>query len=126
MPCKAFVRGFFNTIITKKAFKRFNSMTVINPNNTTHTLNVVPRYYPSNDLVISLYNESSKVTSTPVNTYNINDGKLSITFTFTFVDKDRHQVKITDAYNVVYRGKLLTTTQDPQKFKQTEGLYFYS
>lgn len=99
---------------------------VIDPNNSTHTLNVVPRFYPCNDLVISLYNEASKETTTPSNTYNITNGKLNITFTFTFVNKDRHQVKITDAYNVVYRGKLLTTTQDPQEFKQTDGLYFYS
>ena len=99
---------------------------VINPNNSTHTLNVVPRFYPSNDLVISLYNEATKVVSTPDNTYNITNGKLNITFTFTFVDKDRHQVKIEDGTQIVYRGKLLTTTQDPQAYKQTDGLYFYS
>ena len=98
---------------------------VIDPTNSIHTLNVIPRYYPSNDLVVSLYNEASKETTTPSNTYNITDGKLNITFTFTFVDKDRHQVKIEDGTKVVFRGKLLTTTQDPQDFKLTEGLYFY-
>ena len=101
-------------------------MAVIDPNNFVHTLNVIPRYYPSNPLVISLYNEASQETFTPSNSYNITDGKLNITFTFTFVDKDRHQVKITESDNVVYRGKLLTTTQDPQEFKQTDGLYIYS
>tara|TARA_R110000803_G_scaffold76454_1_gene141048 strand:+ start:1285 stop:1587 length:303 start_codon:yes stop_codon:yes gene_type:complete len=99
---------------------------VINPNNSTHTLNVIPRFYPSNDLVISLYNEALKTTSTPANTYNITNGKLNITFTFTFVNKDRHQVKITDSANVVYRGKLITTTQDTQTYSQTDGQYFYS
>jgi len=99
---------------------------VINPSNSTHTLNVIPRYYPSNILVVSLYNEASKVTTTPTSTYNVTNGKLNITFTFTFVDKDRHQVKVTEDDVVVYRGKLLTTTQEPQEFKLTDGLYNYS
>ena len=99
---------------------------VIDPDNSTHTLSVTPRFYPSNALVVSLYNEASQVTSTPSATYNITNGKLNIEFTFTFVDKDRHQVKVTEGTSVVYRGKLLTTTQDPQDFKLTDGLYFYS
>ena len=101
-------------------------MTVIDPNNATHTLNVVPRFYPCNDLVVQLYNESDKVVTTPSNTYNITNGKLNITFTFTFVEKDKHQIKITTGTKVVYRGKTITTTQEPQEFKQTDGLYFYS
>ena len=104
---------------------------VINPNNTTHTLNVIPRYNPSNVLVVSLYNEATKVTDTPTATYNVVDGKLNITFTYTFVNKDRHSVKITEGSDpdndpVVYRMKLITTTQDPQDYKQTDGLYIYS
>ncbi len=99
---------------------------VINPNNTTHTLNIVPRFYPDNDITVYLYNEASKVTETPVNTYNITNGKLNITFDFTFVDKDRHQIKIGEGERIVYRGKLVTTTQDPQDYKLTGGLYFYS
>ena len=99
---------------------------VINPNNSTHTLNEVPRYYPSTELVVTLYNEATKETATPTATYNITNGKLNITFTYTFVNKDRHQIKVTEGSNVVYRGKLITTTQDPQEYKQTEGLYTYS
>ena len=99
---------------------------VINPNDSTHTLNVIPRFEPSNDLVVQLYNEASKEVTTPSNTYNITNGKLNITFTFTFVDKDRHQIKVTEGNTVVYRGKLLTTTQDPQDFKLTNDLYYYS
>lgn len=101
-------------------------MTVIDPNNLTHTLSVVPRFYPSNDLVISLYNESDKEISSPSNTYNITNGKINITFTFTFVDKDRHQITLLDGDKIVYRGKTITTTQTPQDYKQTDGLYYYS
>lgn len=99
---------------------------VIDPSNSTHTLNEVPRYYPSTALVVSLYNEATNVTSTPSATYNITNGLLNITFTFTFVDKDRHQIKVTEGTEVVFLGKLITTSQDPQEYKQTDGLYTYS
>ncbi len=99
---------------------------VIDPSNSTHTLSVVPRFYPDNALVVSLYNEASQATSTPTNTYVISNERLQITFAFTFVDKDRHQVKITEGTEVVYRGKIVTTTQEPQDFKQTDGHYIYS
>lgn len=119
-------RFFLWLIITKNTFKRLNYMTVINPSTTTHTLNVVPRYYPDSALVVSLYNEATSVTTTPTNTYNITNGKLNITFTFTFVENDRHQVKITEGTNVVYRGKTITTSQEPQDYSLTNGLYIYS
>ena len=98
---------------------------VIDPTDSTHTLNVVPRFYPTNEIVVYLYNEASKVEATPTNTYNITNGKLNITFAFTFVDKDRHQLKVTENDVIVYRGKLLSTTQEPQDYKQTDSLYFY-
>lgn len=99
---------------------------VINPANTSHTLNIIPRYYPDKVLVVALFNEATRVTTTPTPTYNVTNGKLNVTFTFTFVDKDRHQIKITEGTSVIYRGKLTTTTQEPQDFKQTNGLYIYS
>ena len=99
---------------------------VINPANTSHTLNIIPRYYPDKVLVVALFNEATRVATTPTPTYNVTNGKLNVTFTFTFVDKDRHQIKITEGTSVIYRGKLTTTTQEPQDFKQTNGLYIYS
>ncbi len=99
---------------------------VINPDNTTHTLKVIPRFYPNLDITVYLYNEATQVTETPSNTYNITNGKLNVTFDFTFVNKDRHQIKISEGEKVVYRGKLVTTNQDPQDFKLTDGLYYYS
>ncbi len=99
---------------------------VIDPSNSTHTLSVIPRFYPDNALVVSLYNEAEQETNTPSNSYVISNERLQITFAFTFVDKDRHQVKITEGTEVVYRGKIVTTTQEPQDFKQTDGHYIYS
>tara|TARA_R110002074_G_scaffold80404_3_gene180821 strand:- start:407 stop:709 length:303 start_codon:yes stop_codon:yes gene_type:complete len=99
---------------------------VIDPSNTIHTLNVVPRFYPSTNIVVELYNEATNVTTSPSNTYTITNGKVNITFTFTFLENDRHQLKVTEGTDVVYRGKTLTTSQEPQDFKLTNGLYTYS
>jgi len=99
---------------------------VIDPSNTTHTLSVVPRFYPSTNIVVELYNEATNVTTSPSNTYTITNGKVNITFTFTFLENDRHQLKVTEGTEVVYRGKTLTTSQEPQDFKLTNGLYTYS
>lgn len=99
---------------------------VINPNNTTHTLNVLPRYYPDNDLTIYLFNESSRITDTVVNTYSISNGKLKIKFDFTFNNKEKYQLKVSEGDKIVYRGKIIITTQDPQDFKLTNDLYYYS
>ena len=98
----------------------------IDPTDSTHTLNIIPRFYPDNTIVVELYNEASKETNTPTATYSITNGILDIEFTFTFVDKDRHQIKVTEGTDVVYRGKLLTTTQEPQDFKLTNDIYIYS
>jgi len=99
---------------------------VIDPSNTIHTLSVVPRFYPSTNIVVELYNEATNVTTSPSNTYTITNGKVNITFTFTFLENDRHQLKVTEGTEVVYRGKTLTTSQEPQDFKLTNGLYTYS
>ncbi len=69
---------------------------VIDPSNTIHTLNVVPRFYPSTNIVVELYNEATNVTTSPSNTYTITNGKVNITFTFTFLENDRHQLKVTE------------------------------
>ena len=117
--------SFIFNIITKNDIKRLYYM-VIDPSNSIHTLSVVPRFYPTNSLVVALYNETTNVTATPSATYVITNGKLNITFTFTFVENDRHQLKVTEGTEVVYRGKTLTTSQEPQEFKLTNGLYTYS
>ena len=117
--------SFIFNIITKNDIKRLYYM-VIDPSNSTHTLSVVPRFYPTTSLVVALYNEATNVTATPSATYVITNGKLDITFTFTFAENDRHQLKVTEGTQVVYRGKTLTTSQEPQDFKLTNGLYTYS
>ena len=100
-------------------------MKVVNPNDTSHTIDLIPRYYPFNDVTLSLYNEQSKVVSEVDNTYVILNGIMTIDFDFDFTNKEKFEIKITENNNVVYRGKIIATTQDSQDYKMTKDLYFY-
>lgn len=100
-------------------------MKVINPAVTVHEMVIVPRYYPSLALTLQLLEEATRVTTTPTVTYRITNGKLYITFTNTFLDKQKYQIKLLEGANVVYRGKIWVTTQTPQDFSLTEGVYVY-
>ena len=97
---------------------------VIDPNSTTHTLKVIPRFYPSNDITVTLYNESSQEDETLVTTYNVDNNKLVINFTYTFVENDKRQIKIVEGSDVIFRGKLFATSQEPQEYKLTQGVYY--
>jgi len=100
-------------------------MKIVNPNDTEHTLLLIPRFYPTGGLVLSLYNEFTQVSTDVDNIYVTTDGNLFITFDFEFENNSRYQIKITEGENVVYRGKLMATTQEPQDFKLTNNVYYY-
>lgn len=94
-------------------------MKVIDPNNTIHTLFFIPRLYIDNVVIFELKNEATKEIIDLDHTYNISNGILQIDFTYTFTNKDKFQIKITQSNEVVYRGKLLITDQNTQDYKIT-------
>ena len=100
-------------------------MNVFSPDNTTHTLSTIPRFYPDNVIVFSLYNEAKKTSEDVVHTYRVANGKLILDFTYTFVEFDKHQIKITQGDEIVYRGKSFATSQEPQEYKLTKDKYYY-
>ena len=100
-------------------------MNVFNPNNSTHTLSQVPRFYPDNVIVLSLYNEAKQTSEDVTHTYRIDNGKLVLDFTYTFVEWDKHQIKITQGDEIVYRGKSFATSQEPQEYQLTKNKYYY-
>tara|TARA_R110000772_G_scaffold36098_4_gene86643 strand:+ start:2976 stop:3281 length:306 start_codon:yes stop_codon:yes gene_type:complete len=100
-------------------------MKIVLPANASHDIDLIPRIYPTGAIVLALYNESTKVTTTPGNTYVIANGVLTVTFTKAFAEGDKYQIKITEGAVVIFRGKLLATAQTPQAYKLTDGLYFY-
>lgn len=99
-------------------------MNVVNPNDAEHTLKLIPRYYPTEAITMSLFNEATQVSEAIDNTYTITDGNLFLTFEYTFTENQKFQIKLDDT-EIVYRGKLFSTSQDPQEYKLTNNVYYY-
>jgi hypothetical protein len=100
-------------------------MKVVNPNDATHTTTFIPRFKTGNALVLYLFNEASQETVTVANTYTIVNGNARIVYDYTFTDNQKFQIKITDGTDVIYRGKLIATTQTPESYKLTDSTYIY-
>ena len=99
-------------------------MKIVDPGDSTHNITLIPRFDTTDALTLVLYNEATKVSSTVANTHVLRDGNLIVTFDFTFVNKDKYQIKISQG-DILYRGKILATTQIPQDYKLTDGRYTY-
>jgi len=100
-------------------------MNIVNPEDTAHELFIIPRYGLPIAVVFSLYNEETQVTETITNTFSYLDGYLTVSFDYDFIENQKFQIKLTDSGVVIYRGKLMATTQDPQTFKASNELYYY-
>jgi len=98
-------------------------MKVVNPNDTEHTIVLIPRYYPVDAITFSLFNEATQTSENIDNTYTITDGNLSIVFEYTFTENTKFQIKL-DESEIVYRGKLIATSQIPQDYKLTDNVYY--
>lgn len=95
-------------------------MKVIDPNNTSHTLDFIPRFYIDESVVFELKNEVTKDKVTIENVSFLSNGILTLYFDYTFTNKQRFQIKLTQDSEVTYRGKLLVTEQETQEYKLTE------
>jgi hypothetical protein len=101
-------------------------MNVVNPNNTTHEIVIIPRFYPTDNVNLFLYNETTQlqIDLNVVNSYTIVDGKMFVEFDYTFTEGQSFQVTITEFDDVVYRGKIFATNQEPQDYKLTDNVYY--
>lgn len=100
-------------------------MKVLLPSNTTHTIKLNPRFYPTSTLSIEVIKEGYNTKETIEPTYINYFGVLSVTFDLIGVEQDRFLIEITENNNVVYNGKLFFTEQDTQDFKLTKDTYIY-
>ena len=71
-------------------------MKILNPNNTTHTITLQPRFAPTNALILELTNKVSEEVTIVDNTYTFNYGVLNITFDFTVLEGQQYFIKITE------------------------------
>ena len=100
-------------------------MKVVNPIDSSHQIVIIPRQYTYTILVLELYNEETQVKEIVTNTFSTLDGLLTINFDYNFIDGQKFQIKITEDSEVLYRGKLIVTTQNTQTFKASNELYYY-
>ena len=110
---------------TKAGFFRLKDMKVLNPANTTHQIQVIPRTYNSSVLTLEFKNESTKELSSVTFTPTITNGYMYINFTKTFVNNDSYQFSVRLLNEVIYRGKIFVTNQfdATQNYKLTQNLF---
>jgi len=100
-------------------------MKVVNPEDTEHIITLIPRYYPKENINLSLFNEATKVIENVDNTHTVTDGVLFLSFEYTFTENQKFQIKLNQDNEIVFRGKLIATSQTPQDYKLTNNVYFY-
>jgi len=99
---------------------------IVDPNLSTHTIKIVPRYNPSNALTLTITDSTLGTDTNVTPTYTMGgDYKLSLVFSYTFTDEHSYQLKLTDdvTTEIVYRGLVLATTQTAQDYKLTTNRY---
>jgi len=101
-------------------------MKLIDPDTETHVIRLIPRINLTTDLVIKIKNEATKESFelNPTDVY-ISNGIMTIVISYLFEDKQKYEMKLMSRDTVVYRGNLITTKQNSQDYKLTNGLYYY-
>jgi len=101
-------------------------MKVLLPTNSTHTISILPRIYPSGILSLKIVKEGVNTFATSTPTYTIANGLLILTFALVGLEGEKFTIKLTEGTTVVYRCKLFFTAQTPENYKQTNNLYIYA
>ena len=101
-------------------------MKVVNQNELIHTISVIPRFNETVDVSMIIIDESTKLEEEATNfNYILADGIGVLEFDNMFIDKNKYSFKLMDGTKIIYRGRLITTTQETQNYKLTKELYFY-
>jgi len=100
-------------------------MKVVNPNNTTHIIGIIPRYYGFVDAVLTLSSLTDDKDEVVAYTSVLTEGVLSITFDYDFTERDKYTVKLIEIDEVVWRGQIFATEQETQDFDITENYFTY-
>lgn len=109
-------------------------MKIVDPNEEDHVITIIPRNNEIAGIVLELYNETTKQVSIFNSTfadtisYSYVDGVGYVSLTTGFEDKQKYSFKMYCSLvqdNIIYRGKILATTQEAQDYKLTKDLYFY-
>lgn len=100
-------------------------MIVLRPTNTTHEFTFIPRFVPTGELTLELYNEATQQFQTIENLYVYANGLATMTFNLICTESQKFQLKILEVEDVIYRDKIFITSQNTQEFKATKDHYYY-
>ena len=102
-------------------------MKVINPNDATHSVSIIPRFNDTTTVTMLITDEATKTEVLATSfTYVLTNGIGVAAFDNTLVEKSKYSFKLLDnGTEIIYRGKMLATTQETQDYKLTTDLYFY-
>lgn len=86
-------------------------MKVFNPNNTTHKLVVIPRFYEEITNISIRHELTDKVILVTDFTNFIDNGYMTISFAFTFKNSASYEIIVNGIYNLLWRGKGFATIE---------------
>lgn len=92
-------------------------MNVINPNDTTHIIDVIPRFLPIGAVVFTLKNKIKDTETDITNTYMYANGYLTMSFDLDVLEDTTYVFKLVSDGRVIYRGSIFCTSQVPQDYK---------
>lgn len=98
-------------------------MIVLDPNQSSHTIKVIPRTYNvDNTHTFSLTDDDFRTTTNIAHTKSLNAGYIDYVITLTTTEGKSYSLKISDVTTglVVWRGKLFTTAQTTQNYRINE------
>jgi len=100
---------------------------IINPINTTHTLRIIPRFNPSDSLVLNIKDTTTNLDEDiSLSSYAFTTtGGIEFDFDFEATDETRYQITIKEGDEVVYRGISIATSQDTQEYQLTNDKYYF-
>ncbi len=101
-------------------------MKVINPNNQINTIKLIPRFKDVEAFDLLLINETTKEQTTFfIDNYSYQDGILFFDLDVATNEGEKYELKLSILNEVLYRGKIFATAQEPQDFELTKDLYIY-
>jgi len=95
-------------------------MIVVDPNDTIHSISILPRYYKSltSNIDVFFTNEDTRKDINHRTSVYIDDGHLFLTTHANFKENATYRVKIVnnDINEIVFRGKIFATKQNKQNY----------
>jgi len=97
---------------------------IVNTDNTTHEIKVTPRFFPCTTIEMHIKDSFRDVVTVVSCDYREYNNLLYVTFDHSFNDESNYQIKITNSESeIVFRGEILSTTQDTQDYSLTHNKY---